>query len=101
MKNRVLTNCRGQTLIEFIFSSALVMLAIGGSGWLFKAEWQRAKCAYIVFEKTHAKIVGSADPEPQELVFFSESEDGLSGESTCGQARERVSLPKLERASWP
>ena len=93
-------NSEGQTLIEFVFSSALVVLTVAGAGFLFKAEWQRAKCAYVVFEKTHAKVVGSGDPVPGVPVTFEETEDGVSGSALCGRAQERVSLPKLEKASW-
>ena len=93
-------NSQGQALVELLLSSTLVMLCIAGSGWLFKLEWDRARCAYVVFEKTHAKVVGASDPEPRVFVALEESEAGVSGSARCGQAREEVSLPHLEQAVW-
>ena len=93
-------NSQGQTLTEFIASIGLVVLAILGSASLFQAEWHRAQCAYLVFETTHAQLTGRKPPFSQVHVQILESDNDFTGEARCGQARERVSLPKLENAEW-
>jgi hypothetical protein len=77
-------NIRGQSTVELLISVSVLMITLVGVGWVFKAEWDRGKCVYFVFEKTHAALVVQNLPE------------GATGVALCGGSPETVSLPQLE-----
>jgi hypothetical protein len=52
----MITNERGQTLVELLMSLSTVVVSITAAGWLLKVQWDQGRCAYIVFEQTHAEI---------------------------------------------
>lgn len=87
-------------MIEFFFSTTLVVLVLSGTGWVLKAEWDRSRCAYLVFEATHAKRTRSLTPRLSTWVRFDEDSELITGERICRNASEKVSLPKLEAARW-
>jgi hypothetical protein len=94
---------QGQTLIEFLLSSGLVVVVLAGAGWLLRVHWERSKCVYIVFEKTHARLNGVSRPTLQgPPVRLTESPDHVTGEATCGPLRqpEQVRLRKLKPGLW-
>jgi hypothetical protein len=90
----------GQTTFELLTSASLLMITVSGMGYLFKAEWDRGKCAYLVFEKTHAAAVGSATPNLLSLATTSvtteDLPDSTRGIAFCHGSTEVVSIPKLE-----
>jgi hypothetical protein len=89
----------GQTTFELLASASLLMITVSGMGYLFKAEWDRGKCAYLVFEKTHAAAMN-----PSQSDFFSvgsvvqteDLPDSVKGIALCHGSPEIVSIPKLE-----
>lgn len=93
-------NRKGQAHIELALSAAMVSLAIVGAGWVLKAQWERSKCAYLVFETTHARVAGHPLPPASIRVILSEDEQAVEGSALCGQASESIRLPKLEHAQW-
>ena len=94
----------GQSVIEFLLSSGLLILVLAGSGWLLKLHWERSKCAYLVFEKTHARLNGVQRPTLASdlTVAISESPTGVTGESLCapGALPELIRLKKLQPELW-
>jgi len=97
-----MNNCSGQALTELLGSKALIILTIAGAAEIFYGEWQKSKCAILVFEKTHAQLTFSHDPYPwtRQRVAIKDLGTSLQGEALCGSSREIVSLPKLESAQW-
>ena len=103
---------QGQSLIEFIIFVIPVVLMLVLVAKLFGSEWSRAQCAYLVFEKTHAKRIGKPNLQlPISVPFFlqnslnvhihvEEKKDRWRGIGKCGDVREEVDLPKLENAKW-
>ena len=89
-------NRSGQTLLEFLLSASLLTVTISGVGWMLRAEWDRARCAYFVFETTHATLTGRALPRVSTEVRIRDGTTEVSGEARCGSARQEVRLPKLE-----
>jgi hypothetical protein len=86
----------GQVLLELVFSAAGVALVLAGAGWVLRAEWQRARCAYVVFERTHERLVGLPEQGVSVSVRVSERPGSVLGEGRCGGANERVEMAKLE-----
>ena len=93
---------RGQTLIELLYSLSTVVLSITAAGWLLKIEWDRGRCAYVVFEQTHAQVSNSPpisvgqDYGGPIQVQTQASQDSVDGTAQCGQSSETVSLPQLD-----
>jgi hypothetical protein len=89
----------GQTTFELLTTASLLMITVSGMGYLFKAEWDRGKCAYLVFEKTHAAAVGG-NPGLFSLasseVRIHDSPDSTKGIGFCRGTPETISIPKLE-----
>ena len=90
----------GQALVEFVLSLALVIIALVGVVGVLRLEWQRARCAYWVFEKVHAERIGALPPRSRLFVRIESTDHGISGEGRCGSVRERIELPFLESAQW-
>jgi hypothetical protein len=89
----------GQTTVELLASASLLMITVSGMGYLFKAEWDRGKCAYLVFEKTHAAATGSTDglfSLTNSQVQTQDFPDSTKGIALCKGTPELVSIPKLE-----
>jgi len=79
---------------------SLVLITLTGAGWLLKAYWDRTRCAYLVFEVAHARLVGRVLPGPIRVnVSIGEDARSVQGEGVCGSARERVDLNRLEADS--
>lgn len=89
----------GQTTLELSVTAALISITLVGAGWLIRAQWDRAKCAYLVFESTHATRAGRLQ-KPSLLVSISTGDQEFTGVGLCGKARETVRLRKLENAKW-
>jgi hypothetical protein len=91
---------QGQTLLELLASISTVAVTLGAAGWLLKVEWDQGKCAYVVFEKTHAQVAHSRPPRsPAWLdapVGIEDFPDAVKGDANCGESHEAVTLPKLE-----
>lgn len=90
----------GQTTLELILSLTLIAVTLTGAGWLLHAQWTRAKCAYLVFEHTRSRLSGILAYRPGQSAKVSirihEDENEVQGSGICGEAREKVSLRKLE-----
>ena len=82
--------------MEFTVSSFGVVLAVTAAAWVLQTEWQRARCAYQVFEGTHSKLVGYPGYLWQNHVLVIERSDSFEGEGHCGLSQEHVELKKLE-----
>ena len=93
---------KGQTLLEFTVSAAMLALVISGSGWLLRVEWERSRCAFLVFEKTHARLTGTNPPRTQVRIIIREKPDSVEGEGKCGNSIEHVEFDRLEKMdpSW-
>jgi hypothetical protein len=101
-------NNRGQSTVELLISVSVLMITVSGVGWVFKAEWDRGKCVYFVFEKTHAALVGTKSPNASRridsridsmldsTIVVQNLPEGAKGVALCGGSPETVSLPKLE-----
>jgi hypothetical protein len=94
---------QGQSLVELLVSISTVAITLGAAGWLLKVEWDRGKCAYVVFEKTHARVAhagfyGLSDPTAllSAPVSIQDRPDSVQGDARCGASVESVRLPKLE-----
>jgi hypothetical protein len=85
---------RGQSLVEFALASGFAALIAVGGGSLFIHEWNRVRCAHLVFEATHARLVGGAYHGHE--VAVSDTPLGVQGTGRCGRAFEQVELSKLE-----
>lgn len=85
---------RGQALVELVASATGVVLALSGASWVLRTEWDRARCAYLVFERAHERLVGLPGGMGKVNVF--EDDDAVRGEAKCGSAVERVELRRLE-----
>jgi hypothetical protein len=82
-------------MTEFVLSLMLAIIASAGAAGLLREEWERTRCAYLTFEATHARLVGSSAMQDARVRI----EDGVRsvrGTGYCGNARERVELPRLE-----
>ena len=101
-RDSVTRNCQGQTLLEFTFSMGLVLITLTGAGWLLKAYWDRTRCAYLVFETTHAQLVGRVLPRPFRLnITVGETSRSVEGKGVCGDVHEQVILNRLEEVESP
>ena len=93
-------NSRGQSTVELLVSASVLMITLTGVGWIFKAEWDRGKCVYVVFEKTHAALIGAPSPNPPRWMDSPSAVEnlpqGAKGLALCGGSPETVSLPSLE-----
>ncbi len=92
----------GQTTLELLISGSLVVLMLTGAGWVFRAQWNRAKCAFLVFEHTHARLVGSVSlqrPASYRISILDGPTDVI-GEAQCKDAHEKVVFKKLENSQW-
>ncbi|MEO5968903.1 MAG: hypothetical protein ABIQ95_03175 [Bdellovibrionia bacterium] len=105
----------GQALAEFIYFSVCSASIVGTAGFILKQEWDRSKCAYLVFEYTHNYLV-HPDTVVAEIPFSKSSlrRSGMSdfafhieahshqiiGTGQCGNHIEKVRLPMLETATW-
>lgn len=85
---------RGQVTLEVILSTGLLMLVLTGAGWVLKLEWDRARCAYLVFESAHARLTGRAGPRAVDIEIY-ETPEAVSSVGRCGSSQQTVRLPKL------
>lgn len=90
-------------MLDLVFAITTVVLTLSGAGWLLKVEWDQGRCAYIVFEQTHANVSGSA-PLPLSgsyggSVRIDSQPDSVQGSADCGGSSEQVSLPRLDPSS--
>ena len=90
----------GQTLVEFLIGSSILVLAVTGAGWVLRVEWDRARCARLVFQKTRTAL-NTQSPEqvsiPSDLATQINNQPGwIEGDKICGKAHEKVLLHKLE-----
>lgn len=90
----------GQALVEMILLFLILPGVLGLSGILIYKKCLRLRCAYFVFEATHAHLIGApVFPSPIK-VSIQEFEWGVRGEGRCHGMTERVELPWLEKANW-
>jgi hypothetical protein len=87
-------------VIELVFSILAIAITLSGTGWLLKFGWDKGKCAYVVFEQTHAQVSHSSplplsDPYSGS-VRIEASNDSVTGTADCGQSTEQVTLPELD-----
>jgi len=87
----------GQTVIEFTLAAGTLALAVIGAGWALRAQWNRARCAAITFERTHAQAHARAPAFGGRLVvLFQETPDAVEGDAACPPVRESALIPKLD-----
>ena len=91
---------QGQSLVEFIISLMLSLTCLLMVGSYFRSIGLKSQCAYFVFEKTHAHLIGAVPTRVSVPIQIHESSFQVTGEGKCGRAVERVDLPKLESAQW-
>lgn len=103
----------GQALVEFVFFSLFSSIFVGFAGFILKEEWNRSKCAYLTFEKTHHDLLGSSLSEEGEVFSLLKGGGGPSfsfqieehgqeivGIGLCRGHQEKIRLPLLETAQW-
>ena len=90
---------RGQALLEFLGSSILAVIVIAGASFMLLDQWHRGKCAYLVFENTHLRLLG-IQVNLLPVIQIEENEQGFLAVGRCGRMTEKVRLPKLEAAIW-
>ena len=91
----------GQAVLDLLITSTLIALTITGAGWVLRAQWDRARCAHLVFEKAHARLFGLGPGALSVGLRVADAGDAVEAEAQCGDARERVRLRKLEKVqSW-
>jgi hypothetical protein len=99
----VVSKENGQVMVELLAAIVSVAVTISFAGWFLKVEWDRGKCAYIVFEHTHAEVSNSTPPRTPPWfsapIEIHDLPDTVQGSSQCGQAEESVMLPKLDPSS--
>jgi hypothetical protein len=83
-------------MTEFSICMLFCVGLVAGAAGLFQHEWNRARCAYLVFEATHARLVGR-DFGTREVNLLEDSVS-VRGEAICGNAHEAVELPRLDPA---
>ena len=96
-----MTSDSGQSLVELMISFALVTVTVTGATWILQAEWNRSKCAFLVFQATRESLNGTPSPlqtTARSGVQITESGIEVTGEAHCGEALETVHLRKLEDA---
>lgn len=87
---------KGQALVELQVGCLLAVLTLVGSLQVLRAEWERLRCAHLVFQATHDALHGEHVGIGRRFqVRIAESEDSVSGEAWCGKARETVTLKRL------
>src|SRR4051812_44362911 len=90
----------GQALTEFALLCLGLFFIVMLSGKLFRDEWIKSRCAYFVFEKTHARLVRSHWGRGSGSFSVIDNEKIIEGKGTCEKFVEVVRLPKLEHATW-
>ena len=86
----------GQAMVELVLSAGAILLTIASAGWILKLEWDRARCAHLVFEKTRAALNHTPLPPTARIAIeISEDASSITGQSQCGKAHEKVRLKKL------
>ena len=96
-----MTSDSGQTLVELMVSFALVTVTVIGAGWVIQAQWNRSKCAYLVFQATREKLNGPTSvlqSLAHSSIHITDAGGDVTGEALCGEAQETVHLKKLQ---WP
>lgn len=94
--SRPVSNQSGQATLELSLSSGLILVAVMAGSWLIKAEWDRARCAHLVFQKTHDQLTQERHSPLRFEVKITESDQKVRGQKTCGKSVETVELPKLQ-----
>ena len=84
----------GQALVEFALCSIIACIATVGAAWSVADAWNRAECAYLVFETTHARLTGRFAPQSNRLIQIHDMENQISGEAQCGRLREKCGSSK-------
>ncbi len=89
---------RGQATVELLISGTLVTLTLLSTCWLLKAQWERGRCAHLVFERTRQAMNDGGSPSiPIRVdVEIWEDRESVHGKARCGDATEEVVLRKIE-----
>jgi hypothetical protein len=82
----------GQAVAEFALVLPLLAAVLLACASAWRAEWDRAICAYRAFQLAHARLI-------REDVAGNAEKD-VSVALQCGGARESLSLLKLEHVRW-
>lgn len=91
-------NISGQTVLEFILGALPLVAVLTGGVMVFHAEWNRLKCARLVFDAAHDALTGKTRIEARYEV--DSNNDHVSVSSQCGAAHEKVELYTLESGRW-
>ena len=90
----------GQAILEMILLLLILPGVLSLSGLLIYKKCVRLRCAYFVFESTHAHLIGASLSGSPVRVSIQEYDWGVRGEAVCHGMVERVELPWLEKAHW-
>src|SRR3989344_2966962 len=95
LKKFSVTNPFGQTLTEFcVVLSGAILICLGAAG-LWISIWRKVQCSHRVFETTHRARIGLSFLAEKRGVRISTDRRFITGESRCGTALEKISLPTL------
>ena len=95
----------GQALVEVVVGIGIWVSIFCVTGKFLNVCWQRARCAHMVFEATHAARLRGASllttrKQTALSVEVMELPDRYVGRGMCAGVREEIALPKLEAAQW-
>ncbi|MEK6705576.1 MAG: hypothetical protein AABZ06_07290 [Bdellovibrionota bacterium] len=89
----------GQVLIEFVTSVIFLSCILALVFSLMVAQWWRARCVFLTFEKTHTTLVGGISEYISFPLEITDTGTSIKGESRCMRdpnVIESVELQKLE-----
>lgn len=90
----------GQVFVEFVLCLVIAVLAVVAAARVFQAHWRRSQCAYFLFERTHASLVGGSSFNSRFDVKILDLDDRVLGILQCEEEIQRVEFPKLEAVKW-
>jgi hypothetical protein len=105
----------GQALFEFIYFSVFSAIFVGVAGSILRTEWNRSKCAFLVFESAHSFLMSRDSgmtvteinrshlikPSPSlHVADVKDFENQIIASGHCGVHFEEVKLFKLEFIKW-
>ncbi len=95
-------NNDGISLTEFTICLLIVIPLVVGSIIVFHRAWNRTRCVYYAFEKTHDHLTHQGGSRFYGNIRFEirEGATAMEGRAFCEGIEERVVLNKLKPGLW-
>lgn len=82
---------------ELVAAVLALALFAGSAASLFRAEWNRVRCAHLAFETAHrARLSLAPSDRLRGDVRIEDFGSSVRATAQCGEAVETVELPRLE-----